>query len=76
MLEDQILHFLEFFCYLLNRFENRAVFIKFWSIENSGFQTGLINSKKIPKNVKFGLQAHFNMKNMLNGSDRVFEFSK
>jgi len=27
----------------------------------SDFQSGLINSKKIPKNVKFGLQAHFNI---------------
>ena len=40
----------------------------------SDFQSGLINSKKILKNVKFGLQAYFNMKNMLNGSDRVSEF--
>ena len=27
----------------------------------SDFQSGLINSKKIPKNVKFGLQAHLNI---------------
>ena len=37
------------------------------------FQSGLIISKKIPKNVKFGLQAHFNMEIMLSGSDQRFE---
>ena len=43
----------------------------------SDFQNGLINSKKIPKNVKkFGLQAHFNMVIMLSGSDQLFGFSK
>ena len=30
-------------------------------IKNSDFQTILINSKKIQKNVKFGLQAHLNI---------------
>ena len=29
--------------------------------KNNDFQTILINSKKIPKNIKFGLQAHFNI---------------
>jgi len=38
----------------------------------SDFQSGLINSKKIPKNVKFGLQAHFNMENTSNGLDLSF----
>ena len=33
----------------------------------------LINSKKNQKNVKFGLQAHINMENKMNGSDRLFE---
>ena len=37
------------------------------------FQSGLINSKKIPKNVKFGLQTYINMENKMNGSDRPFE---
>ena len=32
----------------------------------------LINSKKIQKNVKFGIQAHINMENKMNGSDRLF----
>ena len=32
----------------------------------------LINSKKIQKNVKFGLQAHINMENKMNGLDRSF----
>src|ERR1017187_10247370 len=36
------------------------------------FQSGLINSKKIPKNVKFGLQADINMENKMNGLDRSF----
>ena len=38
----------------------------------SDFQSGLINSKKIQKNVKFGLQAHINMKNKMNSSDQPF----
>ena len=38
----------------------------------SDFQSGLINSKKIPKNVKFGLQVHFNMEITSNGLDRPF----
>ena len=38
----------------------------------SDFQSGLINSKKIQKNVKFGLQAHINMENKMNGLDRSF----
>ena len=42
----------------------------------SDFQSGLINSKKIPKNVKFGLQADINMENKMNGSDRLFGFWK
>ena len=37
------------------------------------FQSGLINSKNISKNVKFGIQAHFNMKNTLEGSNQLFE---
>ena len=82
VLGDQILHFLEFFYYLLSHFENRwsdgsEIFSVFycsqWICE---FQIGLINSKKFPKNVKFSLQVHFNMKNMLSGSDRLFELWK
>ena len=38
----------------------------------SDFQSGLINSKKIPKNVKFGLLAHFNMEITSNSLDRPF----
>ena len=38
----------------------------------SDFQSGLINSKKIPKNVKFGLQVHFNIEITSNGLDRSF----
>ena len=39
----------------------------------SDFQSGLIKSKKIPKNVKFGLLAHFNMEITSNGLDQSFE---
>ena len=38
----------------------------------SDFQSGLINSKKISKNVKFGLQAHLNIYIASNGSDWLF----
>ena len=34
-------------------------------IPKTDFQKSFKNRKKIPKNVKFGLQAHFNMENML-----------
>ena len=39
------------------------------NLKNCDFQKSERNSKKFPKNVKFGLQAHFNMENMLKGSD-------
>ena len=42
-------------------------------LKNNSFVKYLINSKKIQKNIKFGLLAHFNMELMLNGSDRLFE---
>ena len=41
--------------------------------KNSGFQTSLINSKKVPKNIKFGLQAYFNINWISNGLDLLFE---
>ena len=80
MLGDQILHFSEFFYYLLSHFENSDttvaadfnVFFRHRLIKN--FQSGLIYSKKIQKNVKFGLQAHINMENKMNGSDRPLGF--
>ena len=31
------------------------------------------NSKQIQKNVKFDLQVHFNIKNMMEDSNRLFE---
>ena len=77
MLGDQILHFLEFFYYLLSHFENRWSNGAFWFYCYrwiSDFQSGLINSKKIPKNIKFGLQAHIDMENKMNGLDRSFGF--
>ena len=42
----------------------------------SDFESGLINSKKIQKNVKFGLQAHINMENKMNGLNRSFRHWK
>ena len=82
VLGDQILHFLEFFYYLLSHFENRwsndpeniTDFLLF--IRICDFQIGLINSKKIPKNVKYGLQAHFNIEITSNGLDRRFGLRK
>ena len=58
-------------------FEICLLFIKMgtkiqWS-EYSDFVKYLINSKKIQKNIKFGLQAHFKIEIKLNGSDRLFE---
>ena len=44
--------------------------------KNNYFQSDLINSKKIPKDVKFSLQAHFNIEITSNGSDRLFRLSK
>ena len=82
VLGDQILHFLKFVYYLLSHFENHwsngpEIFTVFYcSLQNSNFQNCLINSKKFPKNVKFSFQAHFNMENMLEGSNRLFGFSK
>ena len=43
-----------------------------WS-EYRDFVKYLINSKNICKNVKFDLQAHFNISIMLNGLDELFE---
>ena len=40
----------------------------------SDFVKYLINSKKIQKNVKFGLQVDYNIENKMNGSDRPFGF--
>ena len=38
------------------------------------FKNSEKNSKKFPKNVKFGLQTHINMENKMNGSDRPLGF--
>ena len=45
-------------------------------IHCSDFQKSFINSKKIPKNVKFSFQAHFDMENTLSTWNRQFEFWK
>ena len=70
MVADQILHLFEFF----------LLFIKMgtkiqWS-QYSDFVKYLINSKKIPKNIKFDLHAHFNISIKLNGLDRPLGFCK
>ena len=51
--------------------QNSKISIHHWI---NKFQSDLINSKKIQKNVKFGLQTHINMENKMNGSDRLFVF--
>ena len=79
VLGEQILYFLKFFYYLLSHFENR------WSNDFTAWlshhwindvQSGLINSKKISKNIKFGLQVHFNIEITFNGLDRLFGLRK
>ena len=67
MLGDEILHFLDFFYYLLRWVQK---LVKFRPLN---FVPILTNSKTIPKNVKFRLQAHFNMENTLEGSNQLFE---
>ena len=67
--------FFGIFYYLLSHFENRRsggpeIFTVF--TVHPDFQSVLINSKKIPKNVKLGLQAHINMENKMNGLDQSF----
>ena len=62
--------FLNFFWVYSDGYKNSMVWI--WLV----FVPILINSKKIPKNVKFGLQAHFNMEITSNGLDRSFGLSK
>ena len=42
----------------------------------SVFQSGLINSKQIPKNIKFGLEVYFNIEITSNGLDRLFGLQK
>ena len=49
---------------------------KHCSYKKTDFQKSFKNSKKIPKNVKFSFQAHFNMENMFSTWNRQFEFWK
>ena len=54
--------FLLFIKYLIKSlYSDRWIFVPIW-----------INPKKIQKNVKFDLQAHFNISIKLNGLDRLF----
>ena len=58
--------FLLFIKYLTKSlYSDRWIFVPIW-----------INPKKIQKNVKFDLQAHFNISNNLNGLDRPFGLCK
>ena len=76
MLGDQILHFLEFVYYLLSHFENCwSSGPEIFTVFTVHLDLQILNkSKKIVKNVKFGLQAHINMENKMNGLDRSFGF--
>ena len=44
----------------------------FRTIKNSDFEIFRRNIKKFQKNVKFSLQAHFNINILLSGSDQLF----
>ena len=72
-LETKFYIFLKLFYYLFRIFQNQCF------SENYGPSKTVIfkNSKKIvknfQKNIKFGLQAQFNMDINLNGLDRRFE---
>ena len=44
---------------------NSKITIQTLFIPKTDFEKSFKNSKKIPKNVKFSFQAHFNMENML-----------
>jgi hypothetical protein len=71
VLGDLILHFFEFF---LLFFTVSRIFFFYGSesYKSIDFLPILKKVKKIEKNVKFGLQARFNMDIILNGSDRLF----
>ena len=72
-LETKFYIFWKFFTIFLDLL-NIAVFYGPDLSEKQRFSINLKNSKKFPKNVKFGLQTHINMKDKMNGSDRPFEF--
>ena len=78
---------LKYVCRLnLHFFLKLLVFIKYFtkllfldnfgSLKNNNYVKYLINNKKIQKNIKFDVQAHFNIDIVLNGLDRLFEFWK
>ena len=69
MLGDQILYFFNFFYYFL-RYVQKSLFLDRKKTVILYLSKKI--SKKIVKNIKFGLQVHFNMEIMLSGSDRVF----
>ena len=72
MFGDQILYFLEKFYYFFRFIENRCFQTNLDHKKTAIFNKSKKNSKKFPKNVKFGLQIHINMKNKINGLDRLF----
>ena len=55
---------------------NSKITVETLFIPKTDFEKSFKNSKKIPKNVKFSLQAHFHMKNTLSTWNRQFEFWK
>ena len=61
--------FIKMFCKIVV-FNDPQVFLLFIKIRN--FQTIIINSKKIPKNVKYVLQSYFNIEITFSGLDRLF----
>ena len=63
-LQIKFLYFFEFFYYLL------SILQKIVKFRHINYVSILINSKKIQKNVKFHLEAHFIVEIMLNGLDR------
>ena len=69
MLRDQILHFFKFFYYFLRYVQNQYFSENCGPSKISDFVPILKNSKKILKNVKFDLEAHFNVDIMLSSLD-------
>ena len=66
-----IIYFLNYLLFIYN-FLKSLFFNGAELSKNINFIHILINTRKIPKNIKFDLQAYFNMEIILNGSDRLF----
>ena len=70
-LDTKFYIFWNFFTIFLDLFKI-AIFYGPYLSKKQRFSIDLKNIKKIPKNVKFGLQTHINMDNMMNGLDQLF----